>query len=121
MIEIHKITEKESFDNYLDHKDDLEYKYSIQLGTDDMSAVYYAVLDDLKEKNLINNYFYENQKETISFLRGDKDKEIIDIMCFLIKMFICLFLIGLVVGFVSTDFKQYELKNNTFIYTHGDF
>lgn len=124
MQELHKITEKESFDNYLVHKDDLEYKYSIKLGTSDVKAVYYAVLDELKEKKLINNNFYENQKETISFMRIDEEDDFIDIMCFMSKVFIILFLIGVVAGFISVEFKSYELsepqQNNTFLVNIDD-
>ena len=116
--------EKESFDNYLVHKDDLEYKYSIKLGTSDVKAVYYAVLDELKEKKLINNNFYENQKETISFMRIDEEDDFIDIMCFMSKVFIILFLIGVVAGFISVEFKSYELsepqQNNTFLVNIDD-
>jgi len=110
MQEHHKITEKESFDNYLDYKDVLEYKYSKQLGTKNMKAVYYAALDEMKEKKLINDEFYENETETISFL-GDDDTCKDCIYLSLATTFITLLfsLLGLLV-----IYEMEELKMDTF-------
>lgn len=68
MLEIHKLNDKDSFDNYLDYKDGLECKYTIKLGTEDKAKIFNAVLDEMKEKKLISDYFYNNQKETMSFM-----------------------------------------------------
>ena len=64
-------SERESFDNFLDHKTDLEEIYSISLNTTNRIIIYKAVIDDLKKRNLINKEFYENELETISFLEDD--------------------------------------------------
>jgi len=110
MQELHKITDKDSFHNYLDNKDVLEYKYSKQLGTRNMKAVYYAVLDEMKEKKLINDDFYENETETISFL-GDDDTCKDCIYLFFVTIFITLLfsLLGLLVVY-----EMEKLKMDTF-------
>lgn len=110
MQELHKITDKDSFDNYLDHKDDLEYKYSLILGTSNKKAIYYAVLDEMKEKNLINNSFYENERETILFLGNEDD--IIDVMCFMVQVSILLCIIGLFIGFINIEYYNNKFTVN---------
>lgn len=83
------LSDKESFDNYLDYKDELEYKYSIELGTSNVKPIYYAVLNELKERKLINDKFYEIESETISFL-GD-NVVLNDIIYIILQMiFICI-------------------------------
>ena len=67
-------SDKESFDNYLDHTDELEKKYSISLNTNNRKVIYKAVIDELKEKKLVNKAFYKNQLETISLFDDDIDE-----------------------------------------------
>ena len=54
--------DKESFDNYLDHTDELEKKYSISLNTNNRKVIYKAVIDALKEKKR-NDYWDCIKKE----------------------------------------------------------
>ena len=61
MQEPHKLFDKTSFNNYLDHKDDLEYKYSSILGNVSKLEIDKAVLNELRNKKLISEYFYKNQ------------------------------------------------------------
>ena len=65
MQEPHKLFDKTSFDNYLDHKDELEKKYSSKLGNVSRLEIDKAVLSDLRKKKLISEYFYRNQIETL--------------------------------------------------------
>ena len=57
-------SERESVDNFLDYKDDLEKKYSITLRTTNRKDIYEAVIDELRDRKLVNKEFYENEKET---------------------------------------------------------
>ena len=47
-------SERESFDNFLDYKDDLEKKYSITLRTTNRKDIYEAVIDELRDRKLFN-------------------------------------------------------------------
>lgn len=60
--------ERESFDNFLDHKTGLEEKYAVSLNTNNRKDIYIAVINELREKNLVNKAFYENELETYSYL-----------------------------------------------------
>jgi hypothetical protein len=63
--------ERESFDNFLDHKTGLEEKYAVSLNTKNRKDIYIAVINELREKNLVNKSFYENELETYSYLPDD--------------------------------------------------
>ena len=97
-------SERESFDNFLDYKDDLEKKYSITLRTTNRKDIYEAVIDELRDRKLVNKEFYENEKETISFL--GHDETFTGIMCML--LFACVFtcFFSVVIIIVTVEFNK---------------
>jgi len=83
------LSDRESFDNYLDYKDELEYKYSLIHGLSSRKKIYTAVIDELRDKNLINNDLYEKEKETIEIIFDDGVLN--DIIYIILQMlFICI-------------------------------
>ena len=108
--------DKESFDNYLDHTDELEKKYSISLNTNNRKAIYKAVIDELKERNLVNKAFYENQVETISLLNGEMD-EFKDIVYTFLNAFIFIFFYGILCIIVLRQLPLILLSNPSFVNT----
>ena len=118
MQEPHKLFDKESFDNYLDYKDDLENKYSSQLGNVSKLEIDKAVLNELKKKKLISEYFYRNQIETLSFI--DHPLNLSDFLVMFLNMYFTLFIFGILVIIVSGEFKYVAKEtslNNSF---HND-
>jgi len=96
--------ERESFDNFLDHKTGLEEKYSISLNTKNRKVIYTAVINELRERNLVNKDFYENQLETISFLEDDIDG-LQDLMYMCLNIYMIIFLCGIFIT-VMREFKN---------------
>ena len=94
MSRVREPSDKESFDNYLDHTDELEKKYSISLNTNNRKVIYKAVIDELKEKKLVNKAFYKNQLETISLFDDDIDGFKENVYMFL-NAFIFIFFYGI--------------------------
>jgi len=92
------LTEKESFDNYLSHKDELEYKFHLRMGSDDLEAVDLTVINELYTMDLINYEFYMTQCETIKTVHkyNDNDNQTSSLAC------LCEFaaLISLIIGLV---------------------
>ena len=103
--------ERESFDNFLDYKDELEEDFSIGLNTKNRKLIYTAVINELRHRKLVNKEFYDNQIETISFLEDETDglKEIL-YMC--LNVFIIIFLYGGVGIIVMSEYKK--LAQNSF-------
>ena len=103
--------ERESFDNFLDYKDELEADFSIGLNTKNRKLIYTAVINELRHRKLVNKEFYDNQIETISFLEDESDgfKEILYIFLY---VFIIIFLYGTVGIIVLGEYKK--LAQNSF-------
>ena len=103
--------ERESFDNFLDYKDDLEKEFSISLNTKNRKLIFTAVINELRQRKLVNKAFYDNQIETISFLEDETDglKEIL-YMC--LNVFIIIFLYGTIGTIVMSEYKK--LAQNSF-------
>ena len=59
------LTEEDSLNNYLDYKEDIEYKLFLDMGNDDLEAFDLAVIKELYTMDLINYEFYMRQCETI--------------------------------------------------------
>ena len=66
--------DRESFDNFLDYKTGLEEKYSVSLNTKNRKVIYTAVINELKERNLVNKAFYENELDTYSLIDDEMDE-----------------------------------------------
>ena len=96
--------EKESFDNFLDYKDDLEKDFSISLNTNNRKVIYKAVIDELRERKLVNKAFHENQLETISFLGHDETFTGIMCMFLFACVFTCFFSIVIII--VTVEFNK---------------
>ena len=62
------LTDKESFDNYLDYKDDIEYELSLKMVYRDVEHLDLAVLKELHTKDLVNHAFYKKQRESIKVI-----------------------------------------------------
>ena len=108
--------DKESFDNYLDHTDELEKKYSISLNTKNRKVIYKAVIDELKERNLVNKAFYKNQEETISLLDDEMD-EFKDIVYMFLNAFIFIVFYGILCIMVMRQLPLILLSNSSFVNT----
>ena len=108
--------DKESFDTFLDHTDELEKKYAISLNTNNRKVIYKAVIDELKERNLVNKAFYENQVETISLLDGEMD-EFKDIVYTFLNAFIFIFFYGILCIIVLRQLPLILLSNPSFVNT----
>ena len=100
-----ELTEKESFDNFLDYKDELEEEFSIALNTKNRKLIYTAVINELRYRKLVNKEFYDNQIETISFLEDETDG-FKDIMYLFLNIWIMVFLYGTVGIVVLGEYKK---------------
>tara|TARA_B100001123_G_C14720687_1_gene792968 strand:+ start:251 stop:619 length:369 start_codon:yes stop_codon:yes gene_type:complete len=98
-------SERESFDNFLDYKTGLEQKYSVSLNTKNRKDIYIAVINELRERNLVNKSFYENELETYSFLEDDTDA-LQDFMHLCLNIYIIIFLCGILGIIVMGKFKN---------------
>ena len=103
--------ERESFDNFLDYKDELEADFSIGLNTKNRKLIYTAVINELRYRKLVNKEFYDNQIETISFLEDETDG-FKDIMYLFLNIWIMVFLYGTVGIIVLGEYKK--LAQNSF-------
>ena len=103
--------ERESFDNFLDYKDDLEKEFSISLNTKNRKLIFTAVINELRHRKLVNKEFYDNQIETISFLEDETDG-FKDIMYLFLNIWIMVFLYGTVGIVVLGEYKK--LAQNSF-------
>ena len=97
--------ERESFDNFLDYKDELEEEFSIALNTKNRKLIYTAVINELRYRKLVNKEFYDNQIETISFLEDETDG-FKDIMYLFLNIWIMVFLYGTVGIVVLGEYKK---------------
>ena len=103
--------ERESFDNFLDYKDELEADFSISLNTKNRKLIYTAVINELRQRKLVNKAFYDNQLETISFLEDESDG-FKDILYLFLNIWIMIFLYGTVGIVVLGEYKK--LAQNSF-------
>ena len=106
-----EVSERESFDNFLDYKDELEADFSIGLNTKNRKLIYTAVINELRHRKLVNKEFYDNQIETISFLEDETDG-FKDIMYLFLNIWIMVFLYGTVGIVVLGEYKK--LAQNSF-------
>ena len=98
-------SERESFDNFLDYKTGLEEKYSVSLNTKNRKDIYIAVINELRERKLVNQDFYENELETYSFLEDDTDA-LQDFMHLCLNIYIIIFVCGILGIIVMGKFKN---------------
>ena len=69
------LTEEDSLNNYLDYKDEIEYRLLRTMGNDDLEAVDLAVIKELYTMDLINYEFYMRQCETIKTVHKYSDSQ----------------------------------------------
>ena len=96
LSDIQEPGERESFDNFLDYKTGLEEKYAVSLNTKNRKDIYIAVIKELREKNLVNKAFYENELETYSFIDDDID-EFKETIYMLLNAFIFMLFYGILI------------------------
>ena len=99
LSDIQEPGERESFDNFLDYKTGLEEKYAVSLNTKNRKDIYIAVINELRERNLVNKAFYENELETYSYLPDDI-VDFKDIIYMLLNVFGFMLFYGILMIFV---------------------
>ena len=60
-----KLTDKESFDNYVDYVDEIGCRLIKELDSDDFEVIDLAVVKEMHTLDLINYEFYLKQKENV--------------------------------------------------------
>ena len=103
------LTEEDSLNNYLDYKDEIEYRLLRTMGNDDLEAVDLAVIKELYTMDLINYEFYMRQCETIKTVHKYSDSQ--DNQTSSLRI---LLLIGFIVG-VITLLSKYKFINLPFV------
>jgi len=99
------LSDKESFDNFLDYKDDVEYELSLKMSTDDMEYFDQAVLKEIHTRNLVNYSFYKKQRETIKVVHQYRREQssISWTECFLCIILILMVVLTLVILVSNRD------------------
>ena len=107
------LTEEDSLNNYLDYKDEIEYRLLRTMGNDDLKAVDLAVIKELHTMDLINYEFYMRQCETIKTLHiyDDSHNNKTSYIACLLKV---LLLISFVFGII-TLLSKYKFNNLPFM------
>ena len=99
------LTAKESFDNYLDYKDDISYEI-LQKGYDPKTTPKsheLAVIKELHVRNLINYDFYQKQRDIINLVHYEDDPICcIDFALYILFIILCIS----VIIFIWTYFPQ---------------
>ena len=93
------LTEEDSLNNYLDYKDEIEYRLLRTMGNDDLEAVDLAVIKELYTMDLINYEFYMRQCETIKTVHKYSDnqsKKTSHLVCLLKVLLLISFIIGVI-------------------------
>ena len=103
------LTEEDSLNNYLDYKDEVEYRFLRTMGNDDLEAVDLAVIKELHTMDLINYEFYMRQCETIKTVHKYSDNQNNQSSSLRI-----LLLIGFIVG-VITLLSKYKFISLPFV------
>ena len=104
------LTEEDSLNNYLDYKDEVEYRLLRTMGNDDLEAVDLAVIKELHTMDLINYEFYMRQCETIKTVHKYSDNlsnQSRPLVCLLEVLLLSGFMIGVIV--VLSKYKFIDL------------
>ena len=105
MSDVQEPGERESFENFQDHKTGLENKYAVSLNTKNRKDIYIAVIKELKERNLVNKAFYENELEIYSYLPDDNDR-LNDFLFMCLNIYLIIFLYCIFTIIVLGKYKQ---------------
>ena len=89
------LTEEDSLNNYLDYKEEIEYRLFLNMGNDDLEAVDLAVIKELYTMDLINYEFYMRQCETIKTVHKYSDSRVNQT-----SSLVCLLEVLLLIGFI---------------------
>ena len=108
--------ERESFDNFLDYKTGLEEKYAVSLNTKNRKDIYIAVINELRERNLVNKAFYENELETYSYLPDDM-VDFKETIYMLLNVFGLMFFYGILIIMMMRQLPLILLSNPSFVNT----
>ena len=90
------LTEEDSLNNYLDYKDEVEYRLLRTMGNDDLEAVDLAVIKELYTMDLINYEFYMRQCETIKTVHKYSDNQSRPLICLLKALLLIIFVFGII-------------------------
>ena len=100
------LTEEDSLNNYLDYKDEVEYRLLRTMGNDDLEAVDLAVIKELYTMDLINYEFYMRQCETIKTVHKYSDNQSKPLIyIYIICLLEVLLLSGLILGGIILLFR----------------
>ena len=69
------LTDKESFDNYLDYKDEIEFRLIKKIDSDDSEVIDLAVVKEMYTMDLINYEFYMKQIDNVKTIYEYQKKE----------------------------------------------
>ena len=84
---------KESFDNYLDYKSDIEYSLRQNKNIKDMEYFDKAVIKELYVKGLINHQFYTEQTNSIINIHKFRNEQS-NVNCYYYLCIIILIILG---------------------------
>ena len=98
------LTEEDSLNNYLDYKDEIEYRLLRTMGNDDLEAVDLAVIKELYTMDLINYEFYMRQCETIKTVHKYSDNQSRPLVCLLEVLLLSGLMLGGIVALSKYKF-----------------
>jgi hypothetical protein len=98
------LTEEDSLNNYLDYKEEIEYRLFLDMGNDDLEAVDLAVIKELYTMDLINYEFYMRQCETIKTVHKYSDNQSRPLVCLLEVLLLSGLMLGGIVALSKYKF-----------------
>ena len=98
------LTEEDSLNNYLDYKDEVEYRLLRTMGNDDLEAVDLAAIKELYTMDLINYEFYMRQCETIKTVHKYSDNQSRPLVCLLEVLLLSGLMLGGIVALSKYKF-----------------
>ena len=98
------LTEEDSLNNYLDYKDEIEYRLLRTMGNDDLEAVDLAAIKELHTMDLINYEFYMRQCETIKTVHKYSDNQSRPLVCLLEVLLLSGLMLGGIVALSKYKF-----------------
>ena len=104
------LTEEDSLNNYLDYKEEIEYRLFLDMGNDDLEAFDLAVIKELYTMDLINYEFYMRQCETIKTVHKYSDNQSRPLICLLKALLLIIFVFGII-----TVLSKYKFISLPFI------
>ena len=98
------LTDKESLDNYLDYKDEIEFRLIKKIDSDDSEVIDLAVVKEMYTMDLINYEFSKKQIDNIKTIHKYQNREPIR-RCSL-KIWILLGIVSLLAYFICNRYDE---------------